>query len=265
MKLLTKRGLLVALAMGLFMVLASPTPSNAATAYTTAPVNMRTGTNTSTGIIQSIPGGVALNVQCQQRGQAISGTYNSDWWAKATYNGHTGYVSRAYVRVPTGSNVPVCSTSTPPPTPTPTPIPGGNIARSEIIARGMDWVRRGVPYSMSRSTTDRYGRHYRTDCSGFVSMALHLTGSPSTVNLTSYGVYRINKADLRPGDLVGNLGPGTGGAAGHVVIFNGWVAGSNQTRFHSIEQTPPRAVAQVRTWGNSFWNKAAWRYNKAIG
>jgi cell wall-associated NlpC family hydrolase len=97
----------------------------------------------------------------------------------------------------------------------------GPISRSEVLSRAMSWVNRGVPYSMNKSATDPGGRLYRTDCSGLVSMANHLGSSPSTVNMTDY-VHPIEWSDLKPGDIVGTLGPGTGGANGHVVIFNGW-------------------------------------------
>lgn len=38
------------------------------------------------------------------------------------------------------------------------------VARSTIIARGQDWVNKNIPY-------DKTYDGYRTDCSGFVSMA----------------------------------------------------------------------------------------------
>lgn len=66
---------------------------------TTDFVNLRTATNLGAGVLTAIPGGVTLDIQCQVRGDNISGTYNSDWWAKVTYNGQTGYASRAYIRV----------------------------------------------------------------------------------------------------------------------------------------------------------------------
>jgi len=40
------------------------------------------------------------------------------------------------------------------------------IGRSTIVARGQDWVDKHVPYNQG-ATHDGY----RTDCSGFVSMA----------------------------------------------------------------------------------------------
>src|SRR4051812_37995954 len=50
--------------------------------------------------------------------------------------------------------------------------PGPVISRAEIIARAQTWVAAQVPYSQD----DYYGG-YRTDCSGYVSMALKTSGS----------------------------------------------------------------------------------------
>ena len=71
-------------------------------------------------------------------------------------------------------------------------------------------------------------------------------------------VERINKNDLKPGDIVGNLGGGTAGAAGHV-IFAGSVDES-KTQFYTIEETPPRAVERTRTWGSRPYTSSAFRY-----
>lgn len=111
---------------------------------------------------------------------------------------------------------------------------------------------------MSAYTNDPQGKSYRTDCSGLVSMALHLDNSLSTVTLPSQ-VERIDKNDLQPGDIVGNLGGGTAGAAGHVMIFAGWVDDS-KTQFYTIEETPPRAVERTRRWGSHAYTSGAYRY-----
>lgn len=234
------------------------TPAHAATAYTTAAVTLRAGTNTSTTALATVPSGVAVDVQCQAKGQAISGTYSSDWWAKVTWGGQTGYVSRAYVRVPAGVSIATCGDSATPPPPSQSVV-NGAITREEVLNRATYWLNRRVPYSMSNYTNDPQGRSYRTDCSGFVSMAFHLDVSLSTTLPERF--HPIAKTELRRGDIVGNLGPGTGGSAGHVVIFNGWVD-SSQTAFYTIEQTPGYTQALTRTWGASFFTKTAYRYNK---
>ncbi|WP_052462470.1 SH3 domain-containing protein [Nigerium massiliense] len=243
------------------LLVSAPLAHAAATGYTTAPLTVRAGTNTSTAALTNIPSGAAISLQCQTPGQAIAGTYNSNYWGRVTYNGKTGYVSRAYVRVPNASGLGACSTSTPTPTPAPPKSAvNGPIRRAEVLERGRYWVNRAVPYSMYKFTNDPQGRSYRTDCSGFVSMALHLDTSLSTVTLPER-VHSISKSSLRPGDIVGNLGPGTGGAAGHVMIFNGWTS-SAQTSFHTLEETPGYAQAKIRTWGSASYTSHAWRYGK---
>ncbi len=229
-------------------------------------VNVRSQANTRSSILTSIPSGARVSIQCQTRGASVAGVYNTDWWAKLTYNGKTGYASRAYIRVAAGTNVPTCAGS-------PAPAPGGvnawtphtvgaPISRELVIARAKYWTDRRLSYNWNISHKDPQGKYYRADCSGLVSMALHLSWSPSTETLTQY-LHPISKSSLRPGDLIGNLGPGTGGANGHVVVFNGWVPGSNQTKFYSLEQQGSvGAIAQVRPWGTSYWNKQGWRYNK---
>ena len=122
---------------------------------------------------------------------------------------------------------------------------GGSISRQEILSRAMYWVNRHVPYSMKGTYPDPQGRKYRTDCSGFVSMALHLPVSASTVSLPSY-VRAISWSDLRAGDIVGTLGSGTGGANGHVVVFSSW-ADSAHTKFNTLEEKGGFGRHQVQT------------------
>ncbi|MCT1922266.1 cell wall-associated hydrolase [Brevibacterium luteolum] len=109
-----------------------------------------------------------------------------------------------------------------------------NDRRAEIINRAQFWVDQGVPYSMSAYYPDIDGKNYRTDCSGFVSMAWGLDDSLSTVTLVDVA-HPIAKEDLQPGDVLMRGGPGTGGAAGHVAIFNGW-ANAERTAYHGLEQ-----------------------------
>ncbi|MGW9825520.1 hypothetical protein ACUXNS_000504 [Brevibacterium pityocampae] len=106
--------------------------------------------------------------------------------------------------------------------------------RGDIIARAMFWAEQPVPYSMEAYTQGPDGKMYRTDCSGFVSMAWGLDTSESTVTLPHHS-YVIPKDDLQPGDILLKGGPGTAGAAGHVAIFNGW-ANAEKTAYYGIEQ-----------------------------
>ncbi|MFF3429994.1 FG-GAP-like repeat-containing protein [Streptomyces sp. NPDC002602] len=113
---------------------------------------------------------------------------------------------------------------------------GGQISRGEVIARARTWVDAGVPYSMTSYRSDSNGR-YRTDCSGFVSMAWHLASSSAnnwgetTGTLLDF-TSSIGKESLKPGDILLNPDPG---ASGHVVIFNGW-ANAEHTRYDAYEQ-----------------------------
>jgi hypothetical protein len=97
----------------------------------------------------------------------------------------------------------------------------GSIKRSEVIARAKYWLGKGIRYNMNGHHRDPQGRQYRTDCSGYVSMALHLGSSLSTVTLPGVG-HKISKRSLKEGDFIGHLGPGTGGAGGHVRLFEKW-------------------------------------------
>lgn len=134
----------------------------------------------------------------------------------------------------------------------------GPVSRNEVLDRARYWSNKKVPYSMGAYTNDPNGKSYRTDCSGLVSMALHLDKSYSTVTLPEV-VRPIPKHELKPGDIVGNLGPGTGGAGGHVMVFNGWTDAS-MTKFRVIEETPPAATESVKTWGAAPYTSHAWRY-----
>jgi peptidoglycan hydrolase-like protein with peptidoglycan-binding domain len=122
---------------------------------------------------------------------------------------------------------------------TPNSSVNGSISAAEILSRAASW--NGTPYS---STVYKDGPGgdiaYRTDCSGYVSMALHLSSSLSTISLPSV-VHSISKADLQPGDIIGVLGPNTGGNAGHVLIFDGW-ADSAHSQYYAWENSGDAGV-----------------------
>lgn len=115
----------------------------------------------------------------------------------------------------------------------------GSISASEILSRAASW--NGTPYSTGTYKDGPGGDvAYRTDCSGYVSMAFHLSSSLTTVTLPSV-VHSISKADLQPGDILGVLGAGTGGNAGHVLIFDGW-ANSAHTEYNAWENSGDQGV-----------------------
>ncbi|MGA4544987.1 FG-GAP-like repeat-containing protein [Uniformispora flossi] len=88
------------------------------------------------------------------------------------------------------------------------------VSRSEIISRAKVWTDAAVPYNQSA-----YRDGYRTDCSGFVSMAWKLGASLTTDTLPTVA-HPIGKEELKPGDVLLNTATGDDG---HVVIFESWV------------------------------------------
>src|ERR1700730_3372214 len=73
---------------------------------------------------------------------------------------------------------------------------------------------------------------YRTDCSGFVSMAFGLSQSYVTGDMAqSWFAKPITKGELQPGDLMLNATPGDG----HVVLFESW-ANSSHSSYLAYEQ-----------------------------
>lgn len=112
---------------------------------------------------------------------------------------------------------------------------GKAITPEEAFARGEHWLNPPVPYSMSAFTSGPNGKSYRTDCSGFVSMAWHLPNSETTVTLPESTVETISWDSLAPGDAVNRALPG---GNGHVMLVEE-VKGST---VHVMEQTPPQVT-----------------------
>lgn len=108
-------------------------------------------------------------------------------------------------------------------------------SRQEILERANFWAQNPRPYSMTNYSPGPNGGMYRTDCSGFVSMAWGLP-APGLSTVTLPGVsHQIPKDDLQPGDILLKGGAGTEGAYGHVVLFLGWTDDSH-TSYHAVEQ-----------------------------
>jgi hypothetical protein len=123
---------------------------------------------------------------------------------------------------------------------------GPPITRSEIIARAETWLHPPVPYSQDVSKNG-----YRTDCSGYVSMAWKTVGNFWTGNLANVGV-PIAFNDLRPGDMLLFHNPANPVNGSHVVIFHQWngVVGGD---FYMYEQSP--SFTKYRTWSSADPNK----------
>jgi hypothetical protein len=106
---------------------------------------------------------------------------------------------------------------------------GGPIDRKWIMQRANDWLHRNVPYSQSATAWDiNKGKKYRTDCSGFVSMAWALTSSRTTSTLGSVSK-SLNWNQLASGDIL--LKAGT-----HTYMFEKWVNASTKADFWIIEE-----------------------------
>ncbi|MFE2298544.1 tachylectin-related carbohydrate-binding protein [Streptomyces sp. NPDC059445] len=113
----------------------------------------------------------------------------------------------------------------------PKSVQGGTIYRSEVMDRAKNWYNRNVQYDQGASAVDVDGDHsYRTDCSGFVSMAWHLTTSLTTETLPSAST-QISKTALLPGDALNDYSE-------HAVIFAGWKNQDAGTFYYYSESSP---------------------------
>lgn len=211
--------------MNLALAVAAATSLVTAYPITGDDVNCRAGPSTSDDVVTTYAKGTEIELECQIYGEYVLGT---SLWGKTTDG---CYVTDYYIK--TGTTDMVAD-----------PCDGGSgggnssyngeITRDEIISRGKFWTDKGIPYSMTATYPDAEGRKYRTDCSGFVSMALHASApGANTVSLPEIGK-EISWDDIQAGDFVGTLGAGTGGAAGHVVIFESW-ADSGKTEMNTLE------------------------------
>ncbi|WP_327287549.1 hypothetical protein [Streptomyces sp. NBC_01198] len=107
---------------------------------------------------------------------------------------------------------------------------GPQITRSQVLARAQTWVGIGLDYNQGSTY-----QGYRTDCSGYASMAWHL-GTPGldTTSFVPSGVASwIGKNDLKPGDALLN---DSAGNSGHIAIFGGWTD-SSHTSYDGYEFT----------------------------
>ncbi|TDB37967.1 MAG: cell wall-binding repeat-containing protein [Actinobacteria bacterium] len=106
------------------------------------------------------------------------------------------------------------------------------MSRSLVMARAQRWVDLAIPYSQ---TTYRdldgkvvsYGSGYRTDCSGFVSMAWNTFKPGYSTRTLNQTATRITKEALQPGDALVAYNY-------HAVIFGGW-ANPERTKFYEYQ------------------------------
>ena len=106
---------------------------------------------------------------------------------------------------------------------------GQPITRATVMARAKDWYSRGIPYNQGAKAWDvNHGKQYRTDCSGFVSMAWKIKVSKTTWTLDDVS-HVIHWNDLLPGDAV--VAPHH-----HAVIFEKWVDADTKADFYTYEE-----------------------------
>lgn len=103
---------------------------------------------------------------------------------------------------------------------------GPRLTPSQIIERARSWLRPSIAYSQTGFHENEFGT-YRTDCSGYVSMAWALQGKPAnqhgglhTIGLAGVS-YLIGKRELRGGDVLLRV-EGTN-LTRHVTIFEKWL------------------------------------------
>ncbi|NUT92230.1 MAG: hypothetical protein HOY78_09375 [Saccharothrix sp.] len=111
-------------------------------------------------------------------------------------------------------------------------------SRTETQTRSQSWLDEQVPYNQNACHSNAHG-DYRTDCSGYVSLAWGLTHSRTTTTLREVAT-EIPHADLRPGDALAN--------ANHAALFVRW---GDDARTEPVvrEQTGPDGQPPVeRKW-----------------
>lgn len=140
---------------------------------------------------------------------------------------------------------------------------GEAISRSEVIARAHYWNALNVPYNQGAYRAGPgESRKYRTDCSGFVSMAWHLPESRWTGSLDDVSTV-IKYSALRPGDI---LMRDKDQASGHVVIFERWTD-SSKSAMWILEQASRAADMNYRKVSVSDRRNAgyiAYKYKKIL-
>ena len=139
----------------------------------------------------------------------------------------------------------------------------GPISRPDIISRGHYWVDKNIPYNQGASYPDPDGHPYRTDCSGFVSMAWHLSSSRTTQTLDQRDVStRIGWDQLQAGDALVYNDSADPVNGSHVVLFVGW---ASSTTINVLEEAGSvGAVASVHTQAE-LSSYIPIRYNKVDG
>jgi hypothetical protein len=133
------------------------------------------------------------------------------------------------------------------------------ISRSEVIARAHFWLTKNVQYSQEASYPDPEGRNYRTDCSGFASMAWHLEKSYTTATLDDVSE-PISRSELKPGDILLKRVNG----AGHAVVFEKWTNEEHTLANFIAESSPANDMNYYQNKSPGIWGSEykAFKYKK---
>ncbi|PKQ29034.1 MAG: hypothetical protein CVT60_07470, partial [Actinobacteria bacterium HGW-Actinobacteria-10] len=138
------------------------------------------------------------------------------------------------------------------------------LSRSTIIARAARWVQLDVPYSQSG-----YFEGYRTDCSGYVSMAWVLTYNGQPTSLTTAGLdapsvsVAIAKDTLQPGDMILRPSDQPGAPYGHAVIFAGW-ADQARTSYYGYHESSSKGATYAKI-PYPFYNETGFTPRRFVG
>lgn len=118
------------------------------------------------------------------------------------------------------------------------------MARSTMVSRAQTWVDNHVPYDQSKTYDG-----YRTDCSGFVSMAWELSKPGLTTQTLPSVSTNIGKDSLQPGDALLC-------ESEHVVLFGGWTD-STKTHYIAYEETRPGEGTVKRATPYPYWSSTS--------
>lgn len=123
--------------------------------------------------------------------------------------------------------------------------------RRQVIERGLEWFGEGIMYN-AVGTEPKTG--YRTDCSGFVSMAWSIEPKPgrSTAwfppRMANSSYARVIGIDeLAPGDAVNRICPNCKPSdKGHIMLFAGWATPDHNELYFLHHSAPGKPILLKR-------------------